>query len=85
MAHSSLTSSRFDCFALLALYDAALSLALVSVALVRGRGMFEGLSEKALCARLGVPLKVPVVDILADDEEARSPFDRWARCYLECM
>ena len=60
------TSSLFDCFVLLALYDEPASLGMLS-SLGRGTGMFEGLSvAKLLWARpFGVPLYVPVADMLA--------------------
>lgn len=49
-----LTSSRFDCLALLALWDEAASLWAPPSNL--GRGMFDGLSEYAPCVLLfGVP------------------------------
>jgi hypothetical protein len=64
------TSSLFDCFALLAVNDEPASL-VVDSSFGRGIGMFDGLSEKAawLWGRplLGVPLKVPVVDMIEFD------------------
>ena len=55
------TSSRFDCFALLALNEVEASLGALSSF---GRGMLDGLSEKALGGLpFGVPLYVPAADI----------------------
>lgn len=66
---NSRTSSRFDCFCLLALnVDVACSLCIVELTLDSslGRGIFEGLlSNTGICPRpwlrfVGVPRKVPV-------------------------
>lgn len=57
------TSSRFDCFALLALKE--LEAASLGAPSNLGRGMFEGLSVKPLLSLfLGVPLYVPAADMV---------------------